>query len=261
MNVLFIGDIVGETATCFIAGHLPALRRRYQIDLTIANAENCAATGTGMTSALIDLLLRSGVDVITSGNHAWDGAEAEQILRRHRVLRPHNMPAGTPGTGVLYLDVAGEPVTVLNLGDAAALSRQGTPSIPADPLPTLMTWRATPRLGTVIVDYHGEHVWEKQAFAYAVDGEAAAVLGTHTHEATHHLHLLPGGTALVTEVGMTGPTGGVQGFSATWFIARLQQEPSTAVPLAQPVEGPISLGAVVLRIAYGKTIALERVQL
>jgi hypothetical protein len=168
------------------------------------------------------------------------------------------MPAGVAGTGVCYRSVAGEAVTVVNIADTAALNRRYTPAIPADPLPIFASWEAIDKRGTVIVDFHGEHVIEKQTFAYAVDGTAAAILGTHTHEATLPLHLLPGGTALVTEVGMTGPLGGVQGFEPRWLVERLKQGGNAPIPPLRPVQGPLVLNAVVLDLQNGKTRFLER---
>jgi calcineurin-like phosphoesterase len=120
-------------------------------------------------------------------------------------------------------------------------------------------WTDAPKDGAVIVDYHGDHVLEKQIFAHAVDGVAAAVLGTHTHEATGALHILPGGTGFVTEVGMTGPAGGVQGFAPLNMVTSLREtgDPfSGDMPTVQ--RGPLVLGMVLLEIHNGRTVRLER---
>jgi metallophosphoesterase (TIGR00282 family) len=255
--VLFFGDIVGPEATAYVAERVPDLRRDYAVDLVIANAENCAPSGLGMTRALVDLLFASGVDVITGGNHSWEGPDADDVLAHPRVLRPLNVADGAPGRGLLALTVAGKPVTVLNLADARAL--ESAAAVAGNVLPPYPCWLAAERQGTLIVDFHGDHVIEKQIFARAVDGEAAAVIGTHSHEPTLPLYILPGGTALVTDVGMTGPLGGVQGFAHANFVTGLKRKGNYfAPPLPGPVAGPISVGAVVLEIEGTRTCRIDR---
>lgn len=257
MIVLFIGDIVGPHATAYVAERVPALRRQHGVDLAVANAENCAPSGMGMTVELIDMLLDNGVDVVTGGNHSWDGPEADKALDHPRVLRPQNIGADAPGKGSLAVPVSGQTVTVLNLIDACALRSAGGVAGPArNPY---ACWLEADKSETVLVDFHGEHVIDKQIFARAVDGEAAAVLGTHTHEPTLPLHILPGGTALITDVGMTGSLGGVQGFAHANFVDGLKREGNPfARPLPGPVTGPVTLGAVILEIEDGKTRRVER---
>jgi 2',3'-cyclic-nucleotide 2'-phosphodiesterase len=255
--VLFVGDVVGAAATAYVAERVPELRREHGVDLVIVNAENCAPTGLGMTVELVELLFRSGVDVITGGNHSWDGDEVDEVLAHPRVLRPHNLAAGVPGTGLLSLDVAGETVTVLNLSDSGALAH--TRAVAGKVLPSYACWAAAERKGTVIVDFHGEHVIEKQIFACAVDGEAAAVVGTHTHEPTLPVYVLPRGTGFVTDVGMTGPLGGVQGFAPRKFVEGLKQAGDHfALGIPAPAIGPIWLGAVLLEVEDGRTTRIER---
>ncbi len=257
MNLLFVGDIVGPEATAYAAGRIQQLRRTHYLDLVIANGENCAVTastpwtGFGMTRPLVELLLSSGVDVITSGNHGWDGPDAAAVHRHPRVLRPLNVPATMPGQGTATLEVGGEPVTVVNLCDAVAL--------PAA-LPVYRTWLTVERSGTIIVDFHGDSAWEKMIFATAVDGTAAAVLGTHTHEPTSNLHRLPGGTGFVADVGMTAPTGWPGGFPLVHFAAKYKGEDWSTLPPYELATGPMMLGAVLLRVEGGRTQALERVQ-
>ena len=210
MNVLMVGDIVGPRAVDYLADRLPELRRDRDVDLVIANAENCALsgptpwTGFGMTVELIERLLAGGVDVITSGNHGWDGPEAEAVHANPRVLRPLNLPGSVIGKGMLALEAGGETATVLNLGSRTAVMPRA--------LPLYESFTAADPRGNAIVDLHGDSAWEKMEFATAVDGMAAAVLGTHTHEPTLNLHVLPGGTAFVADVGMTGPSGSPGGF-------------------------------------------------
>ncbi len=156
------------------------------------------------------------------------------------------------GKGIATLEVENEPVSVLNLGSATA-------AMPGA-LPVYGSWLAAGLRGTVIVDFHGDSAWEKMEFATAVDGRVAAVLGTHTHEPTIDLHILPGGTALVVDVGMTGPSGSPGGFPLEHFAARMKGEDSSGS--LEPfglATGPMTLGAVRLRIESGKTVEIERI--
>jgi len=257
MNVLMVGDIVGPDAVAYLVERLPGLRRAYGVNLVIANAENCAVTaptphrGFGMTVELVERLVESGVDVVTSGNHGWDGPEADAVHRHPRVLRPDNFPEGVMGKGVATLKIGGEQTSVLTLGSKTA-------AMPGA-LPPYESWLDVGLHGTVIVDFHGDSAWEKMEFATAVDGEAAAVLGTHTHEPTRNLHVLPGGTALVTDVGMTGPSGSPGGFPLMHFAAEMKGEDPDALPPFELATGPTTLGAVLLRIEDGETLHLERI--
>jgi len=257
MNILMVGDIVGPGAVDYLAGRLPRLRRDLYLDLVIANAENCAVTapvprgGFGMTVELVERLLGCGVDVVTSGNHGWDGPDTDAVHRHPRVLRPHTFPEGAAGKGITTLEPGGERVSVINLGSPTA-------AMPGA-LPPYGSWADAGLEGTVVVDSHGDSAWEKMEFATAVDGRVAAVLGTHTHEPTANLHVLPGGTALVVDVGMTGPSGSPGGCPLTHFAAEMRGEDPAALPSFELAAGPNTLGAVVLQIEDRKTERIERV--
>jgi metallophosphoesterase (TIGR00282 family) len=256
--VLFFGDIVGAEATSYLGERMPQLRAYHRADLVVANAENCAPNGLGMTVKQVEWLLDQGVDVITGGNHSWDSDDSVEALANPRVVRPLNLGAGVAGQGSITVETGDGPVTVINLADACAM--KSVPVAAGKFLPAYATWAEAEKKGTVIVDYHGDHVLEKQIFARAVDGVAAAVLGTHTHEPTLPLHVLPGGTALVTDVGMTGPAGGVQGFGYDVFVAGLIKSGNPfELGLPRPLAGPIVVGGVLLEIDGGKTLRLERI--
>lgn len=255
MNVIFVGDVVGPQATEYLVGRLPGLREMHDVDIVIVNAENCAVTGThfrngfGMDAQSVDMLVESGVDVITGGNHSWDGPEADAILEHRRVLRPHNVPADRAGKGVLTCEIGGETVSIVNLASTDAIPE-------ADPL--YESWLSVEAPGTIIVDLHAMSTPEKQTFAFAIDGGAAAVMGTHSHEPTLPLHLLPRGTALVTDVGMTGPRGGVCGIEPEQFVAELKGNGARApAPFGLPA-GEIMLGAILMRLEGSRTTAIER---
>ncbi|WP_165839732.1 YmdB family metallophosphoesterase [Mycobacterium montefiorense] len=271
-RVLFLGDVVGPAAVDHVCERMPALRSQYNVDLVVVNAENAERsgphirTGFGLSIEVAERLLESGVDVITGGNHSWDGemAEVDKVLAHPKVLRPFNMPDGVPGSGVLQLSVSGTDFTVINLMSRTAV-------VEPDPLfgrwlterqhvaPPWPAWQSIDRRGAVIVDFHGLSINEKQSFAHAVDGTAAAVLGTHTHEATLPLHLLPGGTALVTDVGMTGATGGVIGIDPEHWVARMRGEDHVTLAPYRLASGPMTMGAVLLTIDGTRCTAMERV--
>lgn len=258
MRLLFIGDIVGPAAGTWLIERLPVLRSTYRPDVIVANAENIAF-GTertngpglfGMTTDLIDPLLDAGVDVITSGNHAWDTDEADTLaVHAHpRVLRPVNMPDDVPGKGSVTIEVLGEPVTVVNLATQDAV---------ATALPPRDVWTTLDLPGTVIVDLHAESVIQKHIIANGLDGEVAAVLGTHTHEASLFTPILQRGTAFVPEVGMTGHSGGAQGMPGDVFRALWNGEGWGGLTTLAP--GPLVLGAVVLDIEAGRTTTIQRI--
>jgi calcineurin-like phosphoesterase len=254
MNVLFVGDIVGPEAACWLATRLPDLRSEHGVDLVVVNAENirvCKENGrvtSGMTATGIQQLFDGGADVITSGNHAWDGPDAAELLAHPRVIRPMNVPHDWGGKGSVKLEVAGEPVTIVNLADKDAIPETS---------PLQNAWSPDPDDGIVLVDLHAASN-SKYGFAYAHDGQVTAVLGTHTHEPTARFHFLPGGTALVVEVGMTGPSGGCGGFDTGPMMAMYRGEDWTSLPFGFAT-GPLVLGAVVLRIEDGKTVEINRV--
>ena len=253
MNILMVGDIVGQPAVRYAAGRIRELRASHAIDLVVINAENAAfeaATGTfGTDQETVDLLLAAGADVITGGNHTWDRPDAATVLAHPRVLRPANVPADLPGHGSVTVDIGGEPVTVVNLAMADAV---------ASATPLWAAWQATERRGTVVVDLHGMAPLGKRGFALAVDGQAAVVVGTHTHEPSLPLDILPGGTAFVTELGFTGASGGAGGFAAEAIAggARGDRDPSTPNALAS---GPMVLAAVLIETDAGRATAIRRI--
>lgn len=255
MHVLFIGDVVGPRAVDWLAGRLPALRAQHAVDLAVVNAENCGADAASMTVEAVERLLAAGADVITGGNHAFDGADVEAVLAHERVLRPLNVGDEVPGRGTLTLGTAGEAVRVVVLADRDALDF--APPFARMTRDAYAAWRTLAPGPTTIVDMHAQSVAAKQGLAYALDGQVAAVLGTHTHEPTLPLQLLAGGTALVTDVGMTGPSGGPQGMDARGVIARVRGLHATELPPG-PADGEIVLGAVLLEIRDGLTRSVVR---
>jgi metallophosphoesterase (TIGR00282 family) len=202
MNLLFIGDVVGKPGQRVISEQLPLLRNRYKVDLVVANAENIA-DGAGITKKTAEELFAAGVDVMTNGNHAWDKKEAlEYITTEPRLLRPHNYPDSTPGTGWFVTTIAsGHRVAILNLmGNVYMHPTLACPFTAADRALT-----AKPEdVKMVLVDLHAEVTSEKMAMGWFLDGRVSAMVGTHTHVPTADERVLPQGTGYITDVGMTG---------------------------------------------------------
>jgi len=258
MKLLFIGDIVGRPGRDLVRRHLKALTAASAVDLVIANGEN-AAGGAGITRDNAKEIFGAGVDVITTGNHVWDKREAlEFIVTEPRLIRPANYPEGTPGLGS-YVAVTrtGVRVGVVNVMGRVFLNLIDEPFRAAD--------REIARVKAdgaqvVFVDVHAETTSEKVALGWYLDGQVAAVVGTHTHVQTADERILPGGTACLTDVGMTGPHDGVIGMDKAAVIARFV----TGLPgRFEPATGDVRLHGVTITTdpATGRATAVERVAL
>jgi metallophosphoesterase (TIGR00282 family) len=221
MRVLFIGDVVGGPGRRAVSTVLPRLRERHEPDLVIANGEN-AAGGVGITERTAVDLYGAGVDLLTTGNHVYRHRDAYEFLdREERIVRPANYPRGNPGRGSAIVEAGGRRVGVLNLSGALQLS------VARDPFPTADAELAElERRGAevVIVDFHAEVTSEKIAMGWHLDGRVAAVLGTHTHVPTADARVLPGGTAFVCDVGMTGSRRSVLGVEIEDALGRFQTQ-------------------------------------
>ena len=208
MRILFIGDIVGGPGRRGLAKLLPALRGELEPDLVIANGEN-AAGGVGITERTANEIFATGVDLITTGNHVYRHRDAYEFIDRcERLVRPANYPKGNPGRGAAIVEAAGVRVGVLNLSGELQLTVARAPFPAADAEISELERRGA---DLVIVDFHAEVTSEKVAFGWYLDGRVAAVLGTHTHVPTADGRVLPGGTAFITDVGMTGARRSVLG--------------------------------------------------
>lgn len=212
MRILMIGDVIGKPGRRAVRSLLPELRNRYQLDLVIANGEN-AAGGMGLTSASAQELLSAGVDVLTTGNHIWDQKEIIPHLNGPMpIIRPLNYPPGVPGRG--YLIYKG--VLIVNLMGRTFMNSLDCPFRGMDALLASLPNRPP----VLVVDFHAEATSEKGAMGYYLDGRASAVMGTHTHVGTIDARILPGGTAFVTDIGMTGPINSVIGDDVTSVLDR-----------------------------------------
>ncbi len=217
MRILFIGDLVGRAGMRLLQDHLHRLVDRENIDYVVCNVEN-AADGLGVTPELAEAVLGLGVHCLTSGNHIWDKREIRPYLERQpRLLRPINYPEDLPGRGTHVGETAsGRRVAVVNV--------MGRVFMPAADEPFRRARAAVERLrreaDAVVVDVHAEATSEKIAMGWHLDGLASAVVGTHTHVQTADERLLPGGTAYITDVGMTGPYDSIIGMEKTVLLER-----------------------------------------
>lgn len=256
MKALLIGDVVGKPGREALALQIPALRDQYLPDIVIANAEN-AAGGVGITPDIVaELLERGGIDVITLGNHAWARREINATLDREpRVLRPANYPPGAPGRGCGVYETPAGRVAVLSLQGRIFMDPIDDPFRVADNL--LADLASDVR--AILIDLHAEATSEKAAFAWHVDGRCSAVVGTHTHVQTADERILPGGTAFITDVGMTGPIDSVIGMEVAGVLSRF----TTMLPHRFEVApGPSQLCAVCIEIDAwtGKCTRIDRIR-
>jgi metallophosphoesterase (TIGR00282 family) len=255
MNILFIGDIVGRPGRELVRRHLGALVEHHAADLVIANVEN-AANGFGVTREIAGDFLSWGVDVMTSGNHIWDKKEAiEYIATEPRLLRPANYPAGVPGRGAYVARTkAGEAVGVINaMGRVFMLSIDDPFAIVPAEIEAMRHWTRV-----IVVDFHAEATSEKLAMCWHLDGRASAVIGTHTHVQTADERILPGGTACITDAGMTGPHDSIIGMDREGALARFL----TAMPSKfEPAAANPRLNGVVVSAdpSTGRATAITRV--
>lgn len=258
MRLLFIGDIVGRPGRELVRRWLKTIVQAHAIDLVIANVEN-AAGGAGVTREITDELLKQGVQVLTSGNHIWDKREVLEFIDAvPQLVRPVNYPAGTPGSGsFVWRGPAGPAVGVVN-----AMGRVFLVSID-DPFAATTREIAKVRADgatIIVVDFHAEASSEKLAFGWYLDGQVTAVVGTHTHVQTADNRILPGGTAYISDVGMTGAHDGVIGMERSAVIARF----TTGLPMRyESAVGDPRLHAVIVDAdpATGRATTIERLSL
>jgi 2',3'-cyclic-nucleotide 2'-phosphodiesterase len=255
VNLLFVGDVVGEPGRHALRQLLPKLRQSLRLDMVIANGENSAG-GAGITVNTAHELLDAGVDIITSGDHLWDQKEVNILLQTEpHFLRPFNYPPGTIGQGSTVWRADGKaPVAVLNLQGRTFLQPLENPFLCAK----TEVCRLRQMAKIVVVDMHAEATSEKVAIARMLDGQVSAVIGTHTHVQTADEQIFPGGTAYLTDAGFTGPHESVLGREIDPIIQRF----CTNMPQKFGVaSGRILLQGVALEIdpQTGRTLAIRRI--
>jgi len=219
MRILFVGDVVGRPGRDAIEGLLPGLRDALEVDACVVNGEN-VANGLGITPRLADRLLAAGADAITLGNHAWRRDEIGPYLASSdSVVRPANFQTGAPGRGLVVVEArGGTRIAVINLLGSLFLE----PAHSMWEIVDALVDEAIAPTPVVVVDVHAEATSEKVALAAWLDGRVTAVLGTHTHVQTADARVLPGGTAALTDVGMTGPHDSVIGVETELAVRRMR---------------------------------------
>jgi metallophosphoesterase (TIGR00282 family) len=251
-----IGDVVAKPGRIAVLERIQDLREQHQIDLAIMNAENLAG-GFSVTPQLCEQLFATGIDVMTSGNHIFDKKEAIDYIRKQpRLLRPANYPPKTPGSGYWLGDVNGTKVAVMNVMGRVFMPPSDDPFRIIDDLIESLPAEAKVR----IVDIHAEATSEKVAMGWHLDGRVSAVCGTHTHVQTADERILPGGTAYLTDLGMTGSYAGVIGMDKSDVIARFT---TVTARRADHSTGQVRICAAVLDIdeSTGSARSIERLNL
>lgn len=255
MNIFAIGDVVGSGGCRFLRDHLPAFKKIKGIDLVIANGEN-AADGNGLTPAAADYLFSSGVDVVTTGNHAFRRKESYDTYEKEPyLLRPANFPPDTPGKGYCVIDKGKVQIGVVNLMGTVYLESLDCPFRIIDQI-----LPAIPEAKIIIVDFHAEATAEKRAMGFYLDGRISGMFGTHTHVQTADETILPKGTGYITDVGMTGPVLSVLGIKPEIAIAKMKNKLPIRFENAPP---PCMLNGILFHVddVTGATKQVERVNL
>ena len=254
MRILFVGDVVGRSGRTAVSELLPGMIRNWSLDLVVVNGEN-AAGGFGITEAIYGELLDAGADAITLGNHAWDQREALVFIERApRLIRPANFPPGTPGRGAALIDTkSGKRALVVN-----AIGRVFMTPFD-DPFAALARELAACPLreaaDAVVVDFHCEASSEKQAVGHFCDGRASLVVGTHTHVPTADHQILAGGTAYMTDAGMTGDYDSIIGMQKDEPMRRF----TSGIPAArfEPAMGPATLSGLAVETDDATGLAVK----
>ncbi len=254
MRILFIGDIVGSPGRRIVLERLEDVVANEQADLVIANGEN-AASGFGITPRLTEELLSAGIEVLSGGNHIWDRREILDFIQREpRLLRPANFPAASPGSGLFCgTSRQGTPYAVLSLQGRIFMAANDDPFSTAD----RELAKLPPETKVVVVDIHAEATSEKLAMGWYLDGRVSAVVGTHTHVATADEQILPGGTAYITDVGMTGPHDSVIGMEKGAVIKRFLDGMPVRFEVAT---GNLQMNAVLIEVdsVSGRAVSVAR---
>lgn len=245
MKILFFGDVAGKIGRHAVAKILPQLKKKYDPDLVLANAENLAH-GVGITLKTLNEMIEAGVEFFTSGDHVFDKKEVVEILEKKDslLLRPANFSSGAPGVGAKLLEIGTKKVLVINLiGRVFFKNQYDCPFRGAD---EILEEYKNINLSAIIVDFHAEATSEKNALAQYLDGRVSAVLGTHTHVGTDDLQILPGGTAFVTDIGMIGAKNSIIGVDKKNIIKNFL----TQMPQLHeiPEEGTCIVNAIYLEI-------------
>jgi 2',3'-cyclic-nucleotide 2'-phosphodiesterase len=254
LRILFVGDVVGRSGRVAVAEHLPGMIRDWALDLVVVNGENSAG-GFGITEAVYQELLDAGADAITLGNHAWDQREALVFIERApRLIRPANFPPGTPGRGAALIDTkGGQHALIINAIGRVFMTPFDDPFAVIDR--ELQACALGEAADAVVVDFHCEATSEKQGIGFFCDGRASLVVGTHTHVPTADHQILSGGTAYMTDAGMTGDYDSIIGMQKEEPLRRFTLGiPSTRF---EPALGPATMSGVAVETDDASGLAVR----
>ena len=252
MKLLFVGDVVGAPGRRALEALLPGLRKEHEPDWVVVNGEN-AAGGIGISARIAHDMFEIGVDVVTLGNHAFRHRDIYEVLDSDApIIRPANYPKGDPGRGHVVIERDGASLAVVNLSGSVFLDVARSPFAEIDAVLAELRDRAD----HVLVDFHAEATSEKVAMGWHLDGRVTACVGTHTHVPTADARVLPGGTAYITDVGMTGARGGVIGADREHALRRFLTQ--TPVKLDTASEDPWLMGVLIEAGADGRAKRIEQ---
>lgn len=239
MRILFVGDVVGPAGREAVARHLPRLIAGWRVDLAVVNGENAASSGFGLTEAIYDEIVAAGADAVTLGNHSWAEKEALTFIERApRLIRPINYIPGAPGRGAALIETrGGQRALIVNALGRLFMDPVNDPFGLIDR--ELLAYPLVQGADAVVVDFHCDATSEKQAAGWFCDGRASLVVGTHTHIPTADHQILPGGTAYLTDAGMTGDYQSIVGLKKDEMMRRI----TTGIPSArfEPADGEATL--------------------
>ncbi len=251
MNILFIGDVVGDAGTEFLCKNLSQIKEKFNADAVIANIENCAK-GNGVSIKNAEKLYMAGIDFMTGGNHIFRRREIYDFLdEKDYIIRPANYIASAPGKGFGFFEVNGKTICVINLMGRVFMEPLKSPFETADRILS----EVKEKCDIIIVDIHCEATSEKLAVGNYLDGRVTAVFGTHTHVQTNDAKILPNGTAYITDVGMTGPVNSILGVETQIILEKFTKQ----LPVTfKEAEGPCLSGLVLLKLDKFNNIELVK---
>ena len=257
MNILLLGDIMGPSRRKAISEKLPNLIKKKKIDFVVANGENAGDQGVGITKKNFDEFIKAGVDVVTTGNHVWDEKEAvEFISTEKRLLRPHNLPKGSPGDGYgIFISKKNKKFAVINLMGNIFMKK--SENVFQEAKKFIRTVELKKDADFIIVDIHGEVTSEKMAMGHLFDGKATMVAGTHTHVPTSDHMILEKGTAYQTDLGMCGDYKSVIGMNKENSLKMFLKDPS--VKKHHPALGEATISGLLV-VADEKTGLAKKVE-
>ncbi len=258
IRVLLIGDVVGSTGRTMFQKHIDQIKKQYNIDAIIVNGENSGSRGRGITSRIVQFFKHNGADVVTSGNHIWyDKTIYEYLDSNDDLLRPANFPPGAPGKGITTFTAGGHIIGVINLQGRVFM--RDHVDCPFRAMDSFLTYLKT-KTDIIFVDFHAEATSEKMALAHYLDGRVTCVVGTHTHVQTADERVLPGGTAFITDLGMTGSLNGQLGMKKDPIIKNFMTQMPVKFEVATSL--PVVMCGVWIEVDAdtGKALKIERVQ-